>query len=405
MSRLPSLNLLRKEVFRPVLQLGNSTLLHRPITPATASASATNAVTVLTSIRNATKKAAGSKTSNKDSRGRRLGSKKSDGQEVKVGEIIYRQRGTKIYPGENTGLGKDHTIFALEPGHVRFYYDPFHPNRKFAGVVLNKDHRLPSPHFAPTARRFGRVEIVDAELAEKEKSNMSRKEFLANPKIEEVKNARRTKREEARTKFSTELTGLISGLSEEETSSAVSRLMAIKVYLSGGRSVVESRKFADRDFKIDTQVAERAQKLTSEEAVAQLANYSALAQKLDAAVSFDPKFELIKAYSVEELEASKKEKLDAIIALYTQASSVVTKETQQQIISLIDSPCFPLSYRVDLRRKYVKAHKPEFFAKTEQSESLTKKEIQQLVDKKKGSLIKRWNYLTSKVDLVYVPRA
>lgn len=59
---------------------------------------------VLTFVRHATKRAAGSKTSNKDSRGRRLGSKKSDGQQVQVGEIIYRQRGTKIYPGENVSI-------------------------------------------------------------------------------------------------------------------------------------------------------------------------------------------------------------------------------------------------------------------------------------------------------------
>lgn len=385
------------------MQLGNSTLLHRPIAP-----SATAAATispVLTSIRNATKRAAGSKTSNKDSRGRRLGSKKSDGQEVKVGEIIYRQRGTKIYPGENTDIGKDHTIFAVEPGFVRFYYDPFHPNRKFAGVVLNKNHKLPSPHFAPTARRFGRVEILDPELAQKEKDNMSRKEYLMKPKIEEVKVSRQTKREETRAKLSTELAGLISGLTEQETVSAVSRLMAIKVYLSGGRTEAESRKFSDRDFKIDTQVAERANRLSAEAAAAQLEAYTAISTKLDAAVSFDPKFELIKFYSVEELAAMKKEKLDAITALYTQAPAKIPKDIQTQIESLIDAPCFPLSYRVDLRRRYVKALKPEAKREESEKEDLTKKEIQQLVDKKKGSLIKRWNYETRKVDFVYVPNA
>lgn len=329
----------------------------------------------------------------------------SDGQQVKVGQIIYRQRGTKIYPGENAGLGKDHTIFALEPGFVRFYYDPFHPNRKFAGVVLNKNHKLPSPHFAPTARRFGRAEITDPELAEQEKNNMSRKEYLLKPQIEEVKSARAAKREENRANVAKQLSELIPGLSEQESSSAVSRLMAIKVYLSGGRTVDESRKFADRDFKIDTQIAERANKITSEEASAQLESYSSLASKLDAAVSFDPTFQLIKAYSTEELAAMKKEKLDAITALYAQAPARISKETQNQIQSLIDSPCFPLSYRVDLRRKYAKALKPESALKSEESEPLSKKEIQTLVDKKKGSLIKRWNYTTRKIDYVYVPNA
>lgn len=403
MSRLASLNLLRKEVFRPTLQLGNSSLLRRPTAPSTDAG--TPSAPILTTIRNATKRAAGSKTSNKDSRGRRLGSKMSDGQEVKVGEIIYRQRGTVIYPGENAGLGKDHTIFALEPGYVRFYYDPFHPNRKFAGVVLNKNHRLPSPHFAPTARRFGRVEIVDPMLAEKEKNNMSRKEYLTQPKIQDVKTSRQVKREESRTKLSSELEKLLSGLSEEESTSAVSRLMAVKVYLSGGRTVEESRKFADRDFKIDTQIAERAGKLTSEEVAAQLKVYSTLAEKLDAAVSFDPKFQLIKAYSAEELSTMKKEKLDAIVALYTQSPPTISAETQKQIKSLIESPCFPLSYRVDLGRRYAKAYKPEVALKDQEAEKASKKDLQKLADKKKGSLIKRWNYDARKVDYVFVPNA
>ena len=385
-----------------MLQLGNSTLLHRPVAPNTTVAIS---VPVLTNIRNATKRAAGSKTSNKDSRGRRLGSKKSDGQEVKVGEIIYRQRGTKIYPGENTGLGKDHTIFALEPGYVRFYYDPFHPNRKFAGVVLNKNHRLPSPHFAPTARRFGRVEIVEPELAQKERDNMSRKEYLLQPKIDEVKVARQAKREATSAKLSSELAGLLPGLTEQESASAISRLMAVRVYLSGGRTVAESRKFADRDFKIDTQIAERATKLSAEDAAAQLEAYNALATKLDSAVSFDPKFQLIKAYSTEELEAMKREKLDAIVALFSQSPHKVSGETQKQIESLIDSPCFPLSYRVDLQRRYVKAYKSETEQERKQEAVKSKKEMQKLVDKKKGSLVKRWNYESRKVDFVYVPKA
>jgi large subunit ribosomal protein L27 len=68
----------------------------------------------------ATKKAGGSSRNGRDSAGRRLGAKKSDGQAVITGNIIVRQRGTKILPGKNVGLGKDHTIFALTPGVVEF---------------------------------------------------------------------------------------------------------------------------------------------------------------------------------------------------------------------------------------------------------------------------------------------
>jgi len=68
----------------------------------------------------ATKKAGGSSRNGRDSAGRRLGAKKSDGQEVIPGNIIYRQRGTKIHPGKNVGMGKDHTLFALIAGKVEF---------------------------------------------------------------------------------------------------------------------------------------------------------------------------------------------------------------------------------------------------------------------------------------------
>lgn len=68
----------------------------------------------------ATKKAGGSSRNGRDSAGRRLGVKKSDGQYVVPGNIIIRQRGTKFHPGRNVGLGKDHTIFALIEGKVEF---------------------------------------------------------------------------------------------------------------------------------------------------------------------------------------------------------------------------------------------------------------------------------------------
>ena len=65
-------------------------------------------------------KAQGSTQNGRDSRGRRLGAKASDGELITAGSIIYRQRGTKIYPGKNVGMGKDHTLFALIDGKVKF---------------------------------------------------------------------------------------------------------------------------------------------------------------------------------------------------------------------------------------------------------------------------------------------
>ncbi len=65
-------------------------------------------------------KAQGSTQNGRDSVGRRLGAKASDGEVVSAGSIIYRQRGTKIYPGTNVGMGKDHTLYALIAGVVKF---------------------------------------------------------------------------------------------------------------------------------------------------------------------------------------------------------------------------------------------------------------------------------------------
>jgi large subunit ribosomal protein L27 len=66
------------------------------------------------------KKAGGSSRNGRDSAGRRLGVKKFGGEPVLAGNIIIRQRGTKWHPGDNVGIGKDHTIFALTEGKVKF---------------------------------------------------------------------------------------------------------------------------------------------------------------------------------------------------------------------------------------------------------------------------------------------
>ena len=66
------------------------------------------------------KKGQSSTSNGRDSAGRRLGAKAADGEYVTGGSILYRQRGTKIYPGKNVGMGKDHTLFALVTGVVRY---------------------------------------------------------------------------------------------------------------------------------------------------------------------------------------------------------------------------------------------------------------------------------------------
>lgn len=66
------------------------------------------------------KKGQGSTKNGRDSAGKRLGVKKYGGEIIKSGGIIVRQRGTKFHPGENVGIGNDHTIFAMVDGQVKF---------------------------------------------------------------------------------------------------------------------------------------------------------------------------------------------------------------------------------------------------------------------------------------------
>jgi len=80
------------------------------------------------------KKAGGSSRNGRDSAGRRLGVKKFGGQEVVGGNIIVRQRGTKVYPGRNVGIGKDHTLFALSDGRVVFHDGKL--GRKYVSVDM-----------------------------------------------------------------------------------------------------------------------------------------------------------------------------------------------------------------------------------------------------------------------------
>ena len=83
----------------------------------------------------ATKKAGGTTRNGRDSAGRRLGVKKYGGQLVLPGNIIVRQRGTKIHPGDHVGMGRDHSIFSLAKGKVRFKTSKL--NRTFVSVIPN----------------------------------------------------------------------------------------------------------------------------------------------------------------------------------------------------------------------------------------------------------------------------
>jgi large subunit ribosomal protein L27 len=80
------------------------------------------------------KKAGGSSRNGRDSEAKRLGVKKFGGQNVIGGNILIRQRGTRVYPGVNVGMGKDHTLFSLVAGKVRFHAGKL--GRKYVSVDL-----------------------------------------------------------------------------------------------------------------------------------------------------------------------------------------------------------------------------------------------------------------------------
>ena len=86
------------------------------------------------------KKGLGSSKNGRESQSKRLGVKKSDGQRVVAGNIIIRQRGTKVNPGENVGCGKDYTLYALTDGVVKFSH--VNRDKKKVSVVTEEKKKL-----------------------------------------------------------------------------------------------------------------------------------------------------------------------------------------------------------------------------------------------------------------------
>ena len=89
------------------------------------------------------KKSGGSSRNGRDSAGQRLGVKKFGGETVLAGNILVRQRGTKFYPGENVGLGRDHTLFATATGAVKFITK--RNDRTYVNVVMAPNAQVGAP--------------------------------------------------------------------------------------------------------------------------------------------------------------------------------------------------------------------------------------------------------------------
>ncbi|KAL3236514.1 mitochondrial 54S ribosomal protein bL27m RNJ42_01608 [Nakaseomyces bracarensis] len=343
---------------------------------------------VVVQVRTATKRAAGSRTSMKDSAGRRLGPKKYEGQDVKPGEIIMRQRGTKFYPGENVKIGRDHTIYAVEPGVVRYYLDPFHPRRKFIGVALSRDIKLPKPHFAPNNRRFGRIELTNAKAIAKEKSALPRKEYLARDSLLKGLVDREAKRQEfldTYWKYVSEELKVPVGNEWKEMAS--NYLLRYKVGLKNGYcredAQFNSKYYLEQTLKLKAKRKEWTDEYLNE----QLQHLEEVTSLLNRSVSFSNKLDIIPFISDEQRAESRKTLLEALKGF----NVVKTKEDKKKITELFKDACnyLSLAEEVQLRRQYMKPVQSEFLdvnvAKTAG---------------KKTKVIRRFNYEKSKIDII-----
>lgn len=345
---------------------------------------------VVQQVRTATKRAAGSRTSMKDSAGRRLGPKKYEGQETQVGEIIMRQRGTKFYPGENVGIGKDHTLFALEPGYVRYYLDPFHPGKKFIGVSLSREIPLPLPHFQPRLRRFGKALIEDEERARKEEAALPRKIYLIKDELVKKKEEREAARAALEQQYGKTLAELKIELAEQELSLGLPYLVRYRTCLKNGFSVEDAQfnayYYLEQDLKLKLRNEDES-KLKD-----QLAILKQVTSKLNAVVSFNNKLELVQFISTEEKASWK----TAFIA-ELKALEITDKKSKKAVLDKFAAAknYLTLSEEVKLRRKFLKPVKPE--AKTDGEEKALK-------PSKNTTTIRRYNYEEGKIDVIVRPK-
>ncbi|GMM36634.1 mitochondrial 54S ribosomal protein YmL2 [Saccharomycopsis crataegensis] len=338
-------------------------------------------------IRTSTKKAAGSKTNMKDSAGRRLGPKKNEGILVRTGQIIYRQRGTKIHPGENTGIGRDHTIYAKEPGYVRYYLDPFHPSRKFVGVALRKDLALPSNHWEPRVRRFGYVELKDSKSAQQEEEHLTRKDWLLKQKVDKEVEQRDIRRQTKKQELLTEFKALnIGEFSEDQLNIVASRLLNVQRFLINGFSLSESEQNVTFNDLYDYKLSLKRTEIDEAKYQELVSQYKSLASKTDEHVAFNAKYHVVKKISEEKKKAMKTELIGQLTKLTEQLP--IKKDDKSKIVELItnaeNTGVLTKSEIVRVRRRFLKPVAPESVAVLEKSA-------------KKSVSYKRFDYSSNKV--------
>lgn len=132
------------------------------------------------------KKAGGSSRNGRDSESKRLGVKRYGGELVTAGNIIVRQRGTKFHPGTNMGLGRDHTLFALSDGYVKFHVGQ--RGRSLVSIVDENPNTPPSSNKkigAPTASAKAAAAVAVASASVSKKAAPKAEKKAEAPKAEE----------------------------------------------------------------------------------------------------------------------------------------------------------------------------------------------------------------------------
>lgn len=314
-------------------------------------------VGAITHIRTATKRVSGSRTNKNDSAGRRLGPKVYENHFVKPGQIIMRQRGSKIHPGENVRIGKDHTIYAVEPGYVKFYLDPFHPLRKYVGLSLKRELTLPSPHFEPRVRRFG-YELLTGEAAEIEEARMSRKEELATPMLKE--NAEREAAEAAAQleDYKSTVASLSEGLSAESTTLGAARLAFIAAKLALDEPYQVAAEQATFNHIYALELAAKRGELDAESLAAQRKEHISFADDFDNKLSVDFAGKIFATMTPEAREGKQAEVLGALAEYKNKKISAKDKEAVSALIAT------PGVFSKDTRRELTEEYLPRVLPET-----------------------------------------
>lgn len=341
-------------------------------------------------VRFATKKASGSKTSMKDSVGRRLGPKKYEGQLVKPGEIIFRQRGTKFYPGEYTGIGKDHTIFSKELGYVRYYLDPFHPKRKFIGVALDISSKLPTPHFDPTPRRFGRKALDNPRAYMKEESSLPRREFLSNNNELKAQAEANTEKEQNEIKDYLKALNVAQSLDEELT---VEYLHRVRSYIRNGITIQDAQFYARQHLKFKIQLQSKKEAWDQAKIDSTLKSLYENCNFIDRNVSFDNKFRLIPYITDDTKKEMKKKLADTILELKNNPNS---KDAKKATTEMFENASHFLTISDELHFKKILSKLIHDF-----------KSNVDLLKQKNGNIkfTKRFNYVNNEIEDIQDARA